>query len=216
MNKTLDFLTGTKILEEVDSPINGKLTVVRDLVFGVYIKGGGLPQSGGLAEKIWKITLKKIKNQLKVNKCLIVGMGGGGIAKLVRQYWPDSEITGVDIDPVMVELGRKYLNLDQAGAKVVIADAYDYMVDTYKKNKKYDLICIDVYVQRLVPQKFNSEDFIELIKKALTTEGLAIFNRLYGKEDKEDVESLHRKLIHAFKKVRPVYPEANVMYVCSS
>lgn len=215
MNKTLDFLAGIKILEEVESPINGKLTVVQDLIFGVYIKGGGLPQSGGLAEKIWKITLKKIKKDLNVKKCLIVGMGGGGIAKLVRQYWPDSEITGVDIDPLMVELGRKYLSLDKAGAKVVIADAYDYMVDTSKKNKKYDLVCVDVYVERSVPKKFETEDFIKLIKKVLTTEGAAIFNRLYGKEDKETAENLHRKLIHAFKKVRPVYPEANVMYVCS-
>jgi len=215
MNKTLDFLAGIKILEEVESPINGKLTVVRDLLYGVYIKGGGLPQSGGLAEKIWKITLKKIQKDLKVKKCLIVGMGGGGIAKLVRQYWPDSEIIGVDVDLVMVDLGRKYLNLDKTGAKVVIADAYEYMANVTKNSEKWDLVCVDVYVERSVPKKFETEDFIKLIKKALTIDGTAIFNRLYGKEDKEAAENLHRKLIHIFKKVRPVYPEANVMYVCS-
>ena len=63
VSKLFDFLTGTKILEEVDSPINGRLTVVQDLAWGVYIKAGGLTQSGGVAKKVWETTLKRIKNQ---------------------------------------------------------------------------------------------------------------------------------------------------------
>ena len=63
MNKTLDFLTGIKILEEVESLINGKLAVVRDLAWGTYIKGGGLTQSGGVAEKVWKTSLKEVKGK---------------------------------------------------------------------------------------------------------------------------------------------------------
>ena len=67
MSKLLDFLSGTQILEEIDSPINGQLTVVRDLAWGVHIKGGGLTQSGGVAKLVWLASLKEIVNlKLKI------------------------------------------------------------------------------------------------------------------------------------------------------
>ena len=60
----LDLLTGRKILEEAESPINGKLTVIRDLAWGIHIQDeNGLTQSGGVAENIWKTPLNKIKKQ---------------------------------------------------------------------------------------------------------------------------------------------------------
>ena len=57
-----DFLAGKKVLEEIESPINGKLQVIRDLAWGTYVVGGGLTQSGGILEKIWNNTLKEIQN----------------------------------------------------------------------------------------------------------------------------------------------------------
>jgi len=217
MNKTLDFLAGIKILEEVNSPINGKLTVVKDLAWGMYIKGGGLTQSGGVAEKVWRTSLNEVKGKgLEVKGCLILGLGGGGIAKIVRKNWPDAKIVGVDVDPIIVDLGKKYLGLDKLGVEIVIQDARDYITNNSKlRAKNFDLVCIDMYVGDKVPAKFESGEFLELILELLTRDGLAVFNRLYYGEKRKEAEEFHRKLIHIFKKVRPVYPEANVMYVCS-
>ena len=61
MGKLENFLSGAKILEEVKSPINGKLTVMRDLAWGVHIQADGITQSGGVAEKVWNSSLKKVK-----------------------------------------------------------------------------------------------------------------------------------------------------------
>src|SRR3990172_2235063 len=136
MNKTLDFLAGIKVLEEVESPINGKLTVVRDLAWGTYIKGGGLTQSGGVAEKVWRSSLNKVKGEAHVVKeCLILGLGGGGIAKIVRKNWPQTKIVGVDIDPIIVDLGKKYLGLDKLDVEIVIQDARDYITNNSKLSK---------------------------------------------------------------------------------
>src|SRR3989344_4139512 len=128
-------MLGTTILEERESPYNGHLKVVRTWGMGTYIQSNGLTQSGGIVETIWKSTLNQIKNK-NVTNILMLGLGGGTVAKLLRKKYPDAKITGVEIDPMMVELGRKYLKLDDYDVDVKITDANSFLI----KNKKYDLI----------------------------------------------------------------------------
>lgn len=221
-----DFLSGKRVLAEVESPVNGKLTVVRDLAWGTYVVGGGLTQSGGILEKIWKTTLRKLSritnHKSQITNVLILGLGGGSVAKLVRKKFPDAKITGVDLDPVIVELGRKYLKLDEYGVKVVIDDASEFLkkISTRNpqpatRNPKYDLICIDLYVGEEFPKKFESEKFIKNVKNLLSEDGFAIFNRTHYDDKRAKAVKFGNKLERIFNKVEWVYPEANVMFVCS-
>ena len=161
--------------------------------------------------------MKKVKaGGQEVENCLILGLGGGSAARLIKKYWPDAEIIGVDIDPVIVELGKKYLGLDDLGVEIRIEDTKKFLKRKEMAKKQFDLILVDMYVGYEVPKEFESEEFIQSVKKKLTNSGSAIFNRLYFDEKRKLAEQFHRKLIHEFRKVRPIYPEANVMYVCSS
>ncbi len=223
MGKLADFLTGTKILEEVDSPINGKIKVVKGLAFGTYIQVDGLTQSGGILKDVWKKPLKRISNfQFPISNVLILGLGGGTVAGLVKEFWPDAKITGVDLDPKMVEMGRKYLGLEKYKVNVVIGDAFDFVknskfqISTTKSPKfsKFDLILVDLYIGREFPKKFEEESFLLTIKKLIAREGLAIFNRLYYGEKRPEAVRFGNKLEKIFKSVDVVYPEANVMFVC--
>lgn len=216
MGKLEDFLTGTQILEEVDSPINGKISVIRSLVFGTYVSVGGLTQSGGVLKNIWKKTFKILKNKKtkKIKKCLILGLGGGTAAKLIGEFWPGAKITGVDIDPLMVKLGNKYLGLDKCGVNVVIGDAKDYVRLSSKSKRKFDLILVDLYIGDEFPKKFESEAFLKLILKLLSIDGTAIFNRLYSGDKRTKALKFGKKLERVFEKIDVVYPEANVMYIC--
>lgn len=212
-----DVLTGKKILDEVESPINGKLTVVKDLAWGVHIQDrNGLTQSGGVMKAVWKSTLKKVASRRKnVDRALILGLGGGDAARLVRKYWLEAKITGVDADPVIVDLGRKYMKLDEARVEIVIDDANKYLssnIDNLKSN--FDLVLVDMYVQDDVPEKFTSEKFIKDIKRLLAIEGLVIFNRLYFGEKRPEAMKFAEKLEKVFSSVEPLYPEANVMFLC--
>ena len=217
MSSATDLLAGVKVLEEVKSPINGKIQVVKSLAFGTYIQVEGLTQSGGVIYSVWKKTLKKLRNMKpEARKCLILGLGGGSVAKIVRKYWPKAEITGVDVDPVIVELGKKYLGLEKLDIKIVIKDALEFLTEHRTQNTEhYDLILVDVYVGYGIPEKFKTDKFIGLVKKLISKDGIAVFNRLYSNKKRREAEIFHRKLIQAFKKVRPIYPVANVMFVCS-
>ena len=218
-----NFLSGRKVLETVNSPINGEIIVVRDLTWGTYIKSGGLTQSGGILEKIWDSSVKKITNyQSTINNVLILGLGGGSLAKVIRKYYPGARIIGVDVDPVMIELGRKYLKLDEHDVEVVISDAYDYLDQKSKikmqndklKIKNIDLICVDLYVGDEFPEKFESDSFIEWSRTVLDHRGVAVFNRTYYDDRRKKAIKFGEKLEKHFKSVDWVYPEANLMFLC--
>lgn len=200
-------MLGTKILEERKSKYNGNIKVVRSLGLGTYIQVNNLTQSGGVVESIWKQTLKKVHNSYPIiHNSLILGLGGGTVAKLIRKYWPNTKITGVEIDPVLVELGTRYLALDTSKTKVIIQDAFNYCL----MPNAYDLVIVDLYVGDKFPKKFEEESFLKL----LTKNKLVIFNRLYFGEKRKEAIKFGNKLEKIFKKVEWYYPQANLMFFC--
>lgn len=193
-------------MEERKSKYNGDIKVIRSLGFGTYIQVNNLTQSGGVVENIWNQTLKKVHKSLVTNhQSLILGLGGGTVAKLIRKYWPKSKIIGVEIDPVMVELGTRYLALDTSKTKIVISDAYDFC-----ETSAYDLVIVDIYCGDVFPKKFEQEEFL----KKLTKNKLIIFNRLYFGEKRKEVVKFGSKLEKVFKRVDWFYPQANLMFLC--
>lgn len=201
----------TKILEECDSPINGKITVVRSMGLGTYFQVANLTQSGGVVHSVWKTALgraKKRKNIVKTS--LVLGLGGGSAAALIRHFWPEAKVEGVDIDPIIVDLGKKYLNLE--ADKVEIKDAEEFLKE---ERSNYDLILIDTYLGDGYPEKFTKDTFLDLVKSHLKKDGLAIFNRLYYEGKRKEAVEFGEKLDKHFLKVERVFPEANLMFLCS-
>ncbi len=213
MRKFTKLLGGIRLLEERNSPRNGKLSVLRSVAWGTYIQADGLTQSGGIVESIWKDVFKSLPVK-RIENVLILGLGGGTITKLMHKKWPEAIITGVDIDPVIVDLGKKYLDLAEGGTKIVISDAFDYCKILADLNKKFDLIFVDLYLGDEFPKEFEKPEFLYNVNKCLDKEGLALFNRLYGEGKRGDAVRFMQRLEKEFSEVEPIYPEANVVMVC--
>lgn len=194
-------------MEARTSKFNKNIKVIKSLGFGTYIQVNGLTQSGGVVESIWREILKKIKTE-KIKTILIMGLGGGTLAKLLRKKYPNAKITGVEIDPMMIELGKNYLGLGQYNVEIIIQDGYRF------KKGKYDLIIVDTYCGDNYPKKFESEFFLNNIKKLLSSSGIVIFNRLFFKEKKIDAFRFENSLKRKFDCVNTIYPQANMMIVC--
>ena len=206
-------LFSPKVLEETSSPINGKITVLKSFGFGTYIQVGDLTQSGGIVYDVWRASLgkvRKIKHSLE--KALILGLGGGTNAQIIREFWPPAQITGVDIDPVMVEMGKKYLGLKDV--RTVIRDATDFTEGEVKKGNKYDLVLVDTYLGDTFPEKLESDVFLGKVKKLLEPGGVVVFNRLYYDEKRPQAMRFGAKLEKYFSEVDYVFPEANLMLLC--
>lgn len=159
-------------LEEVYSPINGKI-VVEKFRGKISVKVGGLSQSGGLVENLWQEGLKNLN--IFPKKILILGLGAGTLANLLSKKFPDAKTIGVEIDPVMINLGKKYFNLNKIkNLSIKIIDA-----EKYSDKNKYDLIFVDLYLADIFPKNFENNIFLKKISKKLTKTGMVIFNRLY-------------------------------------
>jgi spermidine synthase len=209
MDNLTNFLSGKKIVKKQRSKINGTLTVTTDFFWGTHIMAGGLTQSGGVAKNIWKDTLSRFKKK-DIKSCLILGLGGGSIAGIVSNFWPQAKITGVDIDPQIIALGKKYLKLNAKNVKIHIQDAAKFV----KEKGKYDLICLDTYIGDSFPPHLEEKSFLSDLSSSLSSDGLLIVNRLYSSEKRKDALKLEKKLLEVFPKVDRFFPEANIMFLC--
>lgn len=195
---------GTKVLEETNSKYNGQVRVVKTIGMETYIQCNGLTQSGGIVETIWKQTIKKIsKKKIDIKSILILGLGGGTVAKLLRQRYPDAKIIGIEIDPIMISLGKKYLSLDKYKVDIRIEDA----LTSKLLNETWDLVVVDTYL---------GDKYVTISEEKLPKSKLTIFNRLYYGDKKKNVLDFELKLRLLYSKVEVFYPSVNIMFICFS
>lgn len=80
-------------------------------------------------------------------RVLILGLGGGSAARIVRAIAPDCAITGVEFDPSVVRAAREHLDLDELGVEVIVGDALDFLnAPPSRDDGRYDVIFEDVFV----------------------------------------------------------------------
>ena len=74
---------------------------------------------------------------------LILGLGGGSAARLARALAPRARIVGVEIDPRVVALARRWFGLGELGLEVVRADAEGFLAGC---RERFDAVLEDVFV----------------------------------------------------------------------
>lgn len=103
---------------------------------------------------------------------LILGMGTGTFATQCMKYYPEAEITGVEIDQSITDLAHEYFALPE-DVNVVTYDGRAYLnADT----KKYDVIMVDAYQDITIPFQMSSVEFFTLVKDHLKDNGVMVMN----------------------------------------
>ncbi len=104
----------------------------------------------------------------------ILGNAGGTTARAFGVYYPAARIDGVEIDPAVSAVGRRYFGLeDNPRLTVVTADARPFLRAT---RERYDLILVDAYRQPYVPFYLATREFFELARRRLRPGGLIALN----------------------------------------
>lgn len=205
-----------KTVETTTSPINGEIRVVKH--FGRFtVVAGGYTQSGGLVLAIWDKVLRSVKaaSTSEITKILILGLGAGSAARVAFQLWRKARITGIEIDPVMLELGRKYFSLhSQPNLTVINTDAVSWL---YAKRQEqavpqFDLVLVDLYVGGHPPQESLRPRFLEAIRSSLGENGQALFNWLITSGKQSGHRGFRSSLEAVFKRVERHSSPANAVY----
>lgn len=207
-----------KVIGEVFSPINGRLLVTTNPLLGTnIITENKIAESGTIMGNVWRKCLVWLKsNDFHLKKCLILGFGAGTAAKLTHDLWPKSKIVGIEIDPVMIKLGKKYFGLTRNDAEIIIGDAHKEIQKLNLKKQRFDLILIDIFIEDRIPETFDSEEFFKTLLNCLSPNGVVIFNRLLSEKYSKDLKQTNRKLTKIFKNVFPIFTKRNVLLVCKN
>ena len=218
------FFRGYSVLEKIESKINGQIEIREDIFGRRSLLVGGISQSGHSVEKPWEKPLKKLKNsKTPISNLLILGLGAGSVAKVIHNFFPKAKMTGVEIDPIMVKLGKKYFELSTVkNLEIRIADATQTTKNKQHKQslplrgrtKGYDLVLVDLYLGKEVPEKAKTDEFIKDVKESLSPFGIALFNRLYYGQKKKEANQFESRLKKIFSQVEPLHVSASLFFLC--
>jgi predicted membrane-bound spermidine synthase len=104
----------------------------------------------------------------------VLGNAGGTTARALGRYYPDAEIDGVELDPAVTRVGRRFLGLgDNPRLTVHDADARPFLRAT---RSRYDLIVVDAYRQPYVPFYLATREFFRLVRQHLAPGGVVVLN----------------------------------------
>ena len=73
---------------------------------------------------------------------LILGLGGGAIIHSIRYFFPQAKITCVELDPIHIQIAKKWFNIPKENVDVIQGDAYEFLA---KNRKRYCWILDDVF-----------------------------------------------------------------------
>jgi len=122
---------------------------------------------------------------------LIIGLGGGIIANQFRYFHPEIAVDGVEIDPEVIQVARKYFAL-RSDIGVFNQDGRIFV--TLNK-KKYDIIIIDAYTQQVyIPFHLTTEEFFTKLKERLSEQGIVAMNVSAPSEDSPLLQSIMNTL----------------------
>lgn len=213
LSKLLSFIK-PHTLETYKSQYNGDVRVLEQ--FGQRkIYAGGLLQSGSIIKQLWQKPLKSVGYRhactLPIN-ILILGFGGGTVADLLIKQFPRAQITGIEIDSVMIEIYRKYFvvvnfNSPYSNINLIQADCFHWI---NKCKQKYDLILVDLYQGHDIPEELYEIKFIKNLKKCQNPNGSTLINHLFFDKYKEKVPDLIKIVETEFSDIKLIRNLSNI------
>ncbi len=110
----------------------------------------------------------------KLERLLIIGLGGGAFARFVRSRFPEIYIDAVEIDPVVARVAVDYFDVNQDGKlQVHVADAVDFVREG---REPYDYILLDAYDADELPDALTTYRFFSDVKENLAANGVVVAN----------------------------------------
>ncbi|MDQ3992202.1 MAG: fused MFS/spermidine synthase [Actinomycetota bacterium] len=134
-----------------------------------------------------------------VQRVAILGNAGGTTARAFAVFYPDAEIDGVELDPAVTAVGRRYLGLgDNPRLRVHTADARPFLRRT---GERYDLVFVDAYRPPYVPFYLATREFFRLVRERLRPGGIVALNVATVPSDHGLVDGIGGTLAREFPQV---------------
>lgn len=201
-----------KVLYEGNSKYNKDIKVIK---IGKTLKliSGGVTQSFNkdskfAKKKIWGEVVKTIlKHKKNPEKILLLGMGAGTMLHFLKRSIPNENlhITSVEIDEEIINLSKKYFDLDEIkNHKIIISDAKDVVENPkkYDLNFSFDCVIVDTYQGHNISGSLDDKNFMENLFNKINSECLVLFNISILKKEKKMLSDYLRKAVNYLNPIK--------------
>jgi spermidine synthase len=128
---------------------------------------------------------------------LVIGNAGGTIGRAYGRFYPDVRIDGVELDPKVNWVARRYFGAgDNPRMRLITADGRPFLERT---SKRYDLVVVDAYRQPYVPFYLATTEFFRLALKHLRAGGAIALNVATTPHDHKLSRAVGTTLLTAFR-----------------
>ncbi len=185
-----------KVIYSAQSEINGQVDVIQ-VGKTRKIKVQNIDQSlnwdaPSASRLVWGRAVDVLEqNEPKLKNILILGLGGATVQHLISRRFPEAFMVSIDIDPVMVDIAKRYFDLDTIpNHKVIVDDACRVIVEPENfdlAKNSFHAAYVDIYVGSNFPELGKSGNFVNAVKGMVMPGGLVIYNRVYTKDHQDEV-----------------------------
>lgn len=122
----------------------------------------------------------------KPRHMLMLGLGGGSLAKFCYRHVGSARITVVEIDPRVIAFRDEFeLPPDDARLQVREGDGADAVIDSASWDERPDVIMMDAFDRHGLSGSVSSSHFYQTVHDALAGRGLMVANLAGERADRE-------------------------------
>ncbi|MGI8632835.1 MAG: spermidine synthase, partial [Solirubrobacterales bacterium] len=134
----------------------------------------------------WYLVLPRAVLDRPPKRMAILGNGAGTTARAYGNYFPETEIDGVEIDGELEDIGRRFFDLKNPKLTTHAEDARPFL---RRSDGNYDAILVDAYRQPYIPFYLTTVEFFELARDRLAPGGVLLVN-VGHPEGNDDLETV--------------------------
>src|SRR5579862_1242571 len=142
--------------------------------------------------------LHRAPNVGQVKRIAIIGLAGGTVARQYSIIYPKAQIDGVEIDPAIVSVGRRYFGMNEPQLHVSVADGRTFIRTT---THTYDVVAIDAFQQPYIPFQLTTKEFFQEIRAHLAPDGVVCLNTGHTATDYRLVQAFVNTMATVFPSV---------------
>jgi spermidine synthase len=139
----------------------------------------------------------------QVSSLALVGLAAGTISRQYTAVYGPIPIDGIEIDPEIVRVGRRYFAMNQPNLHVIVEDGRYALASS---RSRYDVIGVDAYRLPYIPWHLATREFFQEARDHLTERGVVVINVGRTATDRRLVDALAATL-------GAVFPSVHVMDV---
>jgi predicted membrane-bound spermidine synthase len=160
----------------------------------------GGPRNGRTFSSPDAPTQRTDARELCCRQVLLIGLAAGTVSELYTDVYGPVPITGVELDPQIIDVGRRYFELDRPNLTSIAADGRRWL-QSQAPDRMFDVVLVDAYRPPYIPFHLTTVEFFDLVRSHLTPDGVIAINVGRTHDNFALVDALSKTLNQVFPSV---------------